>query len=41
MNYRAASTIDTNGDFDTFRYKNCLKKGDARKNFCKHRLKKL
>lgn len=29
MDYRAVSTIDTNGEFDTFRYKNCLEKGDT------------
>jgi hypothetical protein len=29
MNYRAISTIDMNGDFGTFGYKNCLEEGDT------------
>jgi hypothetical protein len=41
MNDRAVSTIDTNGDSDAFGYRNCLEKGDARKNLCGHRLKKV
>lgn len=38
MNYLAVSAIDTNGDFDAFRYKNCLDyRKDAGKDLYKHR----